>query len=178
MAENIMYSKGEPLQERTFTVELTEDTFTRFIEMVYRDGTTPAEVLEGFINDLVCGSHTRGSDERMYASQYYKRCMYGDFDPLTFCRFILRDYGSIDVIRDSLEKKQDAAADLAYYTEHLDEDPDGKEAAFMRSIIQEADEEIKELYQEYTDTAGTDAEPMDEALKGVSVFLEALKGGK
>ena len=74
--ENILYSKGEPPKTRRFTVKLTDDTYKRFIEMVERDGTTSAEVLEGFINDLVCGSYTRGSDERMLAQEYYDRCGY------------------------------------------------------------------------------------------------------
>lgn len=173
--ENILYSKGEPLEKRTFTVELTQDTFTRFIEKVYADGTTPSEVLEGFINDLVCGSYTRGSDERMYAEQYYDRCMFGDFMPLTFCRFLLIHY-QMDDLRDCMERKQDAADDLAYYADHPDEDADGKDSALMREIIQEADDEIKEIYQEYTDAVGTDAEPIEAALHGVSVFLEAMKG--
>lgn len=173
--ENILYSKGEPLEKRTFTVELTQDTFNRFIEKVYADGTTPSEVLEGFINDLVCGSHTRGSDERMYAEQYYDRCCYGDFDPLTFVRFLLIHY-RMDELRDCMERKQDAADDLAYYAEHPDEDADGKDSALMREVIQEADDEIKELYQEYIETADADAEPFDKAMHGVSVFLEAMKG--
>lgn len=173
--ENILYSKGEPLEKRTFTVELTQDTFNRFIEKVYADGTTPSEVLEGFINDLVCGSHTRGSDERMYAEQYYDRCCYGDFDPLTFVRFLLIHY-RMDELRDCMERKQDAAYELAYYVEHPDEDADGKDSALMREVIQEADDEIKELYQEYTETADADAEPFDKAMHGVSVFLEAMKG--
>ncbi len=77
--ENILYSKGEPLKKHRFTVELTDSTFEAFKRMLENDNTTPAEVLEGFINDLVCGSHTRGSDERMYAQQYYDRCGYGYF---------------------------------------------------------------------------------------------------
>lgn len=176
MAENILYSKGEPLQERKITVELTEDTFKRFIEKCYQDGTTPAEVLEGFINDLVCGSHTRGSDERMYAEQYYDRCCYGMFAEDTFCRFLLIDYRMED-LREALDRKQDAAADLAYYAEHPEEDPDGKETSFLREDLQEAENEIKELYQDYTDHT-EDPEPMDRALQGACDYLAALKGGE
>lgn len=65
------------LKKHRFTVELTEDTFQAFKDKLQADGTTPAEVLEGFINDLVDGTFTRGSDERMLAHQYYDRCGYG-----------------------------------------------------------------------------------------------------
>lgn len=111
----------------------------------------------------------------MYAEQYYDRCCYGDFDPLTFVRFLLIHY-RMDELRDCMERKQDAAYELAYYVEHPDEDADGKDSALMREVIQEADDEIKELYQEYTETADADAEPFDKAMHGVSVFLEAMKG--
>lgn len=40
------------------------------------DGTTPAEVLEGFIADLVLSESSHGSDEEMLARQYYDRCGY------------------------------------------------------------------------------------------------------
>ena len=69
------------VKKRAFTLELTDADTAAFIEKCFRDGTTPAEVLEGFINDLVDGSYTRGSDERMLASDYYERCGYGFFFP-------------------------------------------------------------------------------------------------
>lgn len=179
MAENILYSKGEPLKQRTFTVELTDSTITDFFNKCYQDGTTPAEVLEGFINDLVCGSHTRGSDERMIAGQYYDRCCYGMFAADTFCRFCLIDY-RMDELREALEQKQDAAADLAYYEDHKEEDPDGTEAAFLRDNLREAEDEINEIYRDYADHTA-DPEPMDKALQGVCDYLaelETMKGGR
>lgn len=93
----------DELKKRAFALELTDEDLTAFIRKCYQDGTTPAEVLEGFINDLIAGSRTRGSDERMYAGQYYERCGYGFFfsgeyqtftqllpccGPLSFCFFI------------------------------------------------------------------------------------------
>ena len=74
--ENLLYSKGEPLKKHRFTLKLTDSTYAAFKNLVKDDGTTAAEVLEGFINDLVCGPYTRGSDERMYAEEYYERCGY------------------------------------------------------------------------------------------------------
>lgn len=66
----------EELKKHRFTVELTDETFRAFKELLKNDNTTPSEVLEGFINDLVDGEYSRGSDERMLAQQYYSRCGY------------------------------------------------------------------------------------------------------
>ena len=69
---------SKPKKEQFF-LELTEEDKKAFFEMCERDGTTPAEVLEGFICDLTEAERTRGSDERMLATQYYERCGYGIF---------------------------------------------------------------------------------------------------
>ena len=68
-------------KKRQFTLELTDTETRAFIEKCYQDGTSPAEVLEGFICDLTGAERTRGSDERMLAGQYYERCGYGFFFP-------------------------------------------------------------------------------------------------
>ena len=80
--ENLLYSKGEPLKKHRFTLKLTDSTYEKFKILLKDDKTTVAEVLEGFINDLVCGSYTRGSDERMLAYQYYERCGYPYYDEM------------------------------------------------------------------------------------------------
>ena len=102
MKENLLYTNNEPLRQRNFAVELTDRDAAAFLEMCYRNGTDPAEVLAGFINDLVCGSHTRGSDERMYAQQYFERCCYDLCAPETFLRYLL-DSGYLPDIVDCME---------------------------------------------------------------------------
>jgi hypothetical protein len=47
-----------------------------FIELCTSDGTTPDEVLRGFVADLCSLDGTHGSDERDLAEQYYHRCGY------------------------------------------------------------------------------------------------------
>ena len=66
-------------RRRNFRLELSDEDVRRFTDICRNDGTTPEEVLGGFINDLIGGSQTRGSDERMLARQYYDRCDYGYF---------------------------------------------------------------------------------------------------
>ena len=174
MKENLLYSNNEPLRQRNFAVELTDRDAAAFLEMCYRDGTTPAEVLAGFINDLVCGAHTRGSDERMYAQQYFERCCYDLCAPETFLRYLL-DSGYLPDIVDCMECRDDAAADLAYYDEHPD-DPDGT-ADFLqdlRDTVQDADAEIQNIYTAYTEHT-KQPEALDAALQGVRDYLTELE---
>lgn len=58
-------------------LKLNSEDIELFEKKCTLDGTTPAEVLEGFIADLVLGVSSHGSDEEMLASQYYDRCGYG-----------------------------------------------------------------------------------------------------
>jgi hypothetical protein len=58
------------------TIEIPDKNVKEFLEICEVDGTTPEEVLKGFVADLVDGEGTRGSDERRLASEYYYRCGY------------------------------------------------------------------------------------------------------
>ena len=177
MKENLLYTNNEPLRQRNFAVELTDSTAAAFYELCCRNGTDAGEVLAGFINDLVCGSHTRGSDERMYAQQYFERCCYDLCAPETFLRYLL-NYDEMTTLLDCMETRQDAADDLAYYAEH----PDGT-ADFLqdlRDVVQEADAEIQNIYTEYTaHTKHGQPETLETGLQAVREYvknLDSMKG--
>lgn len=174
LAENILYSKNEPLRQCNFAVNLTDSDLTAFFEKAYQNGTTPAEILEGFINDLICGSRTNGSDERMYAQQYFDRCCYGMLSETTFCRYLL-EYGEFDTLIDALETKEDAAGEIEYYAEHPD-DKDGT-AELLQQLnedITAADAEIKYYYDRYTDTV-TEPETLEKGLQGIQEYMKSIE---
>ena len=66
--------------KKPFVLKLSDEDYREFSEKCFFDGISPEEVLEGFICDLIDGSQTRGSDERMLAEQYYDRCGYSYFN--------------------------------------------------------------------------------------------------
>ena len=55
-------------------IELSDGDMVDFSRLAKEHGTTPTEILQGFICDLVDGSQTNGSDERLLAEQYLDRC--------------------------------------------------------------------------------------------------------
>lgn len=72
-----------PRKTHRLTLELPPE----FIELCQADDVPPEVVLRGFIADLACihnwadnprsdGYSTNGSDERMFAMQYYERVGY------------------------------------------------------------------------------------------------------
>ena len=165
-------------KKRAFNLELTDEDLKDFITKCYQDGTTPAEVLEGFINDLIAGSRTRGSDERMYAGQYYERYGYGFFfsgEYRTFTQWLLREYGdySLKEIIDSLDDIKSFEEEIAYLKEHPDECEEG-EIEDLEAEIKGSTEDIKQYYQEYTeDTRNPDT--LEEGIKGVREYLDMIE---
>ena len=158
--------------ERKISVKLTSRTVTAFLEKCYQDGTTPEEVLEGFINDLVDGDATRGSDERMYAQQYYERCGYDVFAEKTFCSFLLMN-AYMDDIQYNFDIKDQTADDLSAYAEHPEEQG-AEDVDFLTSVQREAEEEINRIYKEYADRTDN-AEPFAQAVQSVRNYLAAIE---
>ena len=166
------------LKKRAFTLELTDEDTANFIRKCYQDGTTPAEVLEGFINDLIDGSRTRGSDERMYAEQYYERCCYGFFFPgeyRTFTQWLLSEYGeySLKEIIDSLDDIKTLEEEIAYLKEHPEECEEG-ELEDLEAELKGSTEDIERYYQEYTEGT-TKPDTLEEGIKGVREYLDMIK---
>ena len=69
---------------RNLTLNLSDADVKRISETSGRVGLTVAELLQNFIGDLVHGTYSNGSDERMYANQWFNRCWfaYGASDSL------------------------------------------------------------------------------------------------
>ena len=156
------------MEKRTVTLELTNEDAKAFYEKCYMDDTSPAEVLEGFINDLINGTYTRGSDERTLARDYYTRCGYGIFTAhKPFTRFLLEIHGI-----DSLEEITDALDDMA--------DVDGYPEDERGAMLEECKGIIGEYYQEYT-RHEDNPESLEDGLKGVRDYMgdieSIMKGG-
>lgn len=168
-------------KKRAFTLELTDTETRAFIEKCYQDGTTPAEVLEGFICDLTGAERTRGSDERMYAGQYYERCGYGFFFPgeyRTFTQWLLSDYG-IETVAEALDDIKTLEEEVQYLTDHPGEADEG-ELEDLGAQIKDCKEDIEKRYQKYAARIKK-PDTLEEGLKGVRDYLEMIdsimKGG-
>lgn len=74
----------ETIRSRTIEVKLSDADVKRISEKAAAHGLTVGELIENFIGDLVCGTYSNGSDERMYAEQWFERCWFGMFPDLTF----------------------------------------------------------------------------------------------
>ena len=82
--------QSETIQSRQLEIKLSEEDVRKITEKAGAHGLTVAELIEHFIGDLVYGTYTNGSDERMYANDWFERCGFGRFSD-TFLQYLFEN---------------------------------------------------------------------------------------
>lgn len=172
----------DDIRKIQFTLDLPGKDARAFMKKCYQDGTTPAEVLEGFINDLVGGTFARGSDERTLAQQYYDRCGYGYIfpeDSRTFTQWLLSE-NNMYIVAEALEDIATFLEEKEWYNGR-DIKPEEGEIEALEAEISDSTEQIEALHQEYTRNTNN-PETFEKGLEGVREYLALLEatreGGK
>lgn len=163
-------------KKRTIAIELTDEDTKAFIEKCFQDGTNPAEVLKCFINDLVGGSQSGGSDERELANKYYDRCGYGYFFPdehRTFTQWLLSDF-SFETVAGAMEDIKTFEEEIAYLKKHPEDTNEGRIEDLEREIA-DSKEEIEFIFREY-EKSTSKPESLEEGLKGVREYQKTVEG--
>mgnify|MGYP006907984167 CR=1 FL=1 len=79
---------------KTFSLNLSDADIKQLFLKTGISGITPEELLENFISDLLDGEYSNGSDERMYAQQWFDRCCFDSINENnSFLNYILNEYG-------------------------------------------------------------------------------------
>ena len=131
------------IRPRMFMLDLSDGDMAQFTRLAEEYGTTPAEILQGFICDLINGTYTRGSDERDYAYQYFDRCLYGYGDRISFLAWLLKGW-TLDAVSDFLEEP-DGQEIKDLYTEYAEDQERQREPA---QDMQEGIAEVRAYLQE------------------------------
>lgn len=135
------------------SLELHEENLQNILFKLAADGTNLNELLEGFINDLICGRGRHGSDECDRAKVYYDRCLYGFFEEDTFLRYLLES-GEMEYFLSVLE-------DVDAYREWVNDGEDYEEE------LKEAEEAKNRFYSEWVENYKTPPQNRGEAFEQV-----------
>lgn len=138
----------ESIKPRQLEIKLSDADVLRIAEKAGAYGLTVSQLIENFIGDLVGGTYSNGSDERMYAQQWFERCWFGMFPDMTFLRYLL-EWGGLEDMLELWGDLEDAKNDIAYYEEQPDEARPGEIEA-IREFLQETQERIDEYWDDYT----------------------------
>ncbi len=110
----------ETIKPRTITLNLSDADVKRLAEKSGEGGLTISELLENFIGDLVARTYSNGSDERMYAEQWYQRCWFAMFSDDTFLKFLLL-WGNLDDYIDLMDELESNKKEIIEMTSDAEE---------------------------------------------------------
>lgn len=164
--------------KRKFELDLTREDLKAFLAKCYEGGTTPAEVLEGFICDLVDGEKTHGSDERRLANNYFDRCGYSimELDSKSFLQWVLF-FDRFDEVAPLADLVRKYEGELSFFGS----DEESREKEELEEDLAAATEELRSIYNDYVLEDGNGRykeEYFQAAIDEITKFNELLKGGK
>lgn len=149
------------IKERTILLNLSDADCDRILKKAAMYGLTVAELLQNFIGDLVDGTYSNGSDERMMAQDWFDRCWFRMCEEPTLLRHLLDyDYDIEDFLV--------AYKEYNYSKEHPEE------FAEERAELDEGEklwfeDELQEMLEDWQHVEGSD---MSKEIEGIKEYWE------
>lgn len=158
------------IKPRTFILYLSDADVVRVFEKAGTAGLTPSELLENFIGDLVFGTNTNGSDERMYANEWYDRCGFDDCSSGTFLRYILR-WNCYNTVISCIDDMDEGEEEILHVNQSKDCEED---ITYYGMIIEESRKELLKMFEEYCE-CNSEHETFKDAIAEVREYRENLE---
>ena len=150
--------KTEELKLRSVPVRMSDSDLKFLSERCGRDNISIQNLFETFVGDLINGSFYSGSDEWLYANQWYDRHGFGySWDHKESLLSHLLRYGSVDTVDDFIT----AWDERAYLRDHP-EKVDPEAYPWWEDDIKEALEDFK-------------GDPTEDDIKVVKEWLEEFQ---
>ena len=108
------------IRPRTIEINLSDADVERISEKAEGHGLTVAELIKNFIGDLVDGTYSNGSDERMYANEWFDRCYFGAVPDYTFLKYLIED-GDVERIIETIKFIEEGKQSIAEIKEDIAE---------------------------------------------------------
>ncbi|MBQ0066596.1 MAG: helix-turn-helix domain-containing protein [Phascolarctobacterium sp.] len=139
------------IKPRTITLNLSDADCYRLAQKSGGCGLSVSELLENFIGDLVDGTYSNGSDERMNANAWFERCGFSwlfDKNLLTY----LIEWGNINNFLEELHDLEEAQESVSYWVSNATTKEDvetlEEEKEYLADLQGVIDEYINEYFQD------------------------------
>ncbi|SHN87986.1 hypothetical protein [Desulfitobacterium chlororespirans] len=155
------------IRDREVKLRLSDADVLRLSEKAGIAGLTIGELLTSFIGDLVYGTYANGSDERMYANQWFDRCWFGMFPDKTFLRYLLEgdELSGILFNEQDIEQGKEWLAEMEAFP---DKDSDAQEEiAGLKADIAFWQKNIDDTFACFAEWCGDPHRTLDEEMKKV-----------
>lgn len=138
----------ETIKDRYIKLKLSDADCERVYNLCGRYNINVAELLENFIGDLVGGTYTNGSDERLFARNYFER-IFDSSEECTLLRWLLwQDYDVYDDFLEIIDNIENGYAELEDYKK----DPsvfDEEEIEFLKTDIEDWEKQIADIKADF-----------------------------
>lgn len=160
---------------RTIKINLSDEDVKRLYEKAAGASITPEELIENFIADLVCGTHTNGSDERQRAEEWFERCWFSLDYYGSFLAYLVKncEYSYFTEQQKIISECKDELSELDVSEFDSEEEYD-EEKEYITRRLEQANEEIKEMFDEYC-KHGKNPETIEQETKRISIYRDGLK---
>lgn len=159
---------NEEKKERIIKVKLSDEDCDRLTRKCGEYGLTIGELIENFVGDLVGGSYSNGSDERMYVEQWFERCWFGMFpEPSLLNHLLCWGYDPEDYL-DTMGNIETAKEEKEYLEEHPEE-ADEEEVSYLDDDIAMWEEELKDMREDWKPEKEPD---MDEEIELIKKWVK------
>ncbi len=115
------FKEIEEMYSEDITVKLHEEDFKKLLHLCGRHGLTIEELVNSFLNDLIWGRQTNGSDERDLAKGWFDRCWFGSFCDMTLLRWLIDEHDDVKGFVSAYRNKNDAMRRLGEAVLHKDD---------------------------------------------------------
>lgn len=160
---------------RTIKINLSDEDVKRLYEKAAGASITPEQLIENFIADLVCGTHTNGSDERMRAEEWFERCWFSLDNYGSFLAYLVKncEYNYFAEQQKIISECRDELAELDISEFDTEEEYD-EEKEYITRRLEQANEEIKEMFDEYC-KHGENPETIEQETERILKYHDSLK---
>lgn len=132
----------ESKKDRTISLKLSDEDCERLMQKCGEYGIGLGELFENFIGDLIDGTFSNGSDERMYARQWFDRCFRPVQEPTLLSHLICYGYNPEDYLN-TLSALESYKKDKDYFEQYPEEADD--QAQFLDDEIADLEAELQEM---------------------------------
>ena len=139
----------ETIKKRQIKLELSDADCDRLARKCGEYGLTIGELIENFVGDLVDGTYSNGSDERMYAQQWFERCWFGMFPEPSLLNHLLSEGHEPQHFLDALNNIETAKRDI--YHHKYNDDFTSYKIVHAYNNVEEFIEHEKECLESYKD---------------------------